>query len=135
VEQSLSDEARLVELARSVMHENRLQQRCHAEQGREALRVLILCCLDGSAHSYRVRELLYGLWSGKPCSIGAVVALDWDLRMSMATVLLGWGYAGGDFEFGPWELRSELSVKGLWAWFLEEARLVHQYQAYMEAAR
>jgi len=112
----MEDEFRQLRLVQS-------ERRVQAVMAVNALRRLIDVMGNKTGQSFKLRELLYSLWNGKPASLLDVVTLDWKLRMDLATVMLGFGYEspvtpGDTFYYA--EMSSMIRGAGLWDWFVEE---------------
>lgn len=84
---------------------------------------LIECMRHQTGQGYKLRKLLYSLWSGRPgADLSDVLSLDWELRKSLMAVLMGWGCSGTNTqpEFFYAALEASLRDAKLMNWFCEE---------------
>lgn len=95
----------------------------NAERAHHALPILCDAMRHRTGQGYKLRRLLFSLWSGTPgADLSDVLALDYELRSALACVLMGWGCASTPTqpEFFYAALEAELTKAGLFDWFREE---------------
>lgn len=81
----------------------------------KALEKLVEACALHSGQSYKIRALLYSLWSGdKPVDLCEVFGLDHDLKVAFCAVILGFGYR----EFSYEHMQAAFEKRGLFKWFI-----------------
>lgn len=92
-----------------------------------------------SGQCYKMRELLFSLWNGRPVSLLNICGLDHDLRADLCKVIQAWGYGSRDWEFFYDALETRVRAAGQWEWFLAqrfEYKVLEEYaQACKEAAK
>ena len=77
---------------------------------------------EKTGQGYKLRSLLFSLWSGKPAELNEVLCLDWPLRKDFAAVVLGWGYEDSEWQFFYDAMIAELESRDLVDWFKAEAK-------------
>lgn len=98
------------------------ERRVAAINGRAALARLCREVLTGrSGQCYKVRNILFGLWNGKPCSIIELLNLDWAIRKDLCAVLLAFGFESQGTDFFYKAVQDAVTAAGQWAWFIEES--------------
>ena len=105
------------------MKDNHAEHRLAAVNAREALPRLIHVLHGRSGQSFKLRRLLFSMWSGTPgADLSDVVCFDWEIRRDLCRLVLGWGYrgGGGEPEFFYDALATALTAAGLMDWFREE---------------
>ena len=111
----------MVQQALSRMHAQRHEHRLAARNGIEALPRLVDVMRGRSGQSYKLRRLLFSLWSGTPgADLSDVVCFDWEVRRDLCRVLLGWGFEDHETKFFYSALEAALRSAGLMDWFQEE---------------
>lgn len=100
------------------------RQRQAIEAAQPALKRLVEMCRHASGQSYKVRALLYSVWSGQATSLLELVAVDWQVKADVCAVLLAFGCepVGGPPFFYD-EIRDAFEAEGLTTWFLEAHRV------------
>lgn len=112
-----------------------------AERSAEAMLgvVAMLRLVDVMKHKtgqgYKLRELIYSLWNGKPARLNEALSLDWELRKDFAKVVLSWGYEDKKIRFFYRAVEEAVKLAGLWEWFLEERFEIDALDSYVKAAR
>jgi hypothetical protein len=96
----------------------RLETQMAVQAARPALERLIDVMLRKTGQSYRIRALLYSLWSGKPTSLLGIVTLDHDLRKDFLAVCLAFG--ANEFFFDAIRRPIEAQSPAFWTWFVQE---------------
>ncbi len=86
-----------------------------------------------SGQCYKVRELLFALYNGKPCDLLSVVSLDWSIRKDVCAVILGFGFEDKTVSLFYDELKLAVTNVGLWDWFIEEAENLDKCREYVKA--
>jgi hypothetical protein len=110
-----------IQQALSRMHAQRHEHRLAAINGLEALPRLIAVLRGKSGQSYKLRRLLYSLWSGTPgADLSDVVCFDWEVRRDLCRLLLGWGFEDHATKLFYSALESALCSAGLMEWFRQE---------------
>ena len=117
------------------MRAQRLERKKAVELARPALERLCQVMCDRSGQPYKLRNILYGLWNGKPCSIIEILNLDWSLRKDLCQVLLAFGYSDGDEEFFYDAIKQAVVKAGQGQWFIEEGDNVEVLEQYVKAAQ
>lgn len=69
-----------------------LERRQAALEAGPALERLAAVMQNRSGQCYKVRELLFSLWDGKPAELLEIVNLDWLIRKDLTKVMLAFGY-------------------------------------------
>lgn len=111
--------------ALSRMRAQRHEQRLAAVNALEALPRLIEVMKARSGQPYKIRRLLYSLWSGTAgADLSDLLCLDWQIRQDLGRVLLGWGFEDGNTKFFYAALETALKDAGLMEWFREEGGAV-----------
>lgn len=105
----------------SKMKAERRERQEFAENAFPALERLVSAMSAKTGQGYKLRALLFSLWSGKPAELNEVLCLDWSLRKDFAAVVLGWGYENAEIAFFYDAMISELASRGLVDWFKQEA--------------
>lgn len=103
------------------MKAQRGERQQFAENAFPALQRLVSAMSAKTGQGYKLRALLFSLWSGKPAELNEVLCLDWPLRKDFAAVVLGWGYEDAEISFFYDAMISELQSRGLVDWFKEES--------------
>lgn len=131
------DPEMLADMAEFVRSQNLIQQerRKAVEAARPALERLCEVMKDRSGQPYKVRNILYGLWNGKPCSIIELLNLDWDIRKDVCQVLLAFGFSDGNDEFFYNNIKDAVVRAGQGDWFIEEGQNVEVLEEYVKAAK
>ena len=111
------------------------QRRAAALVAIEALTRLCNILKDRSGQCYKVRNLLFSLWNGKPAPLIEVVGLDWEIRQDLGKVILAFGVEDHGVNFFYQALEKEIRKAGQWEWFLEEQFNVEVLAEYVEAAK
>jgi hypothetical protein len=84
---------------------------------------------------YKIREILFSLWNGKPGSLVEIVCLDWELKRDLCAVLLAFGCCPGKGEeFFYKAIEEAFSSIGLFDWFREERFNVEKMRDYVKAS-
>lgn len=120
-EQQEADDATFLRDALAAMAEKQRERLALVDPAHEALRRLVGVCANRSGQSYKLRSLLWSLYSGKPTSLIECLGLDWNLRKDFAAVLLAFGFEHPKGSFFYHEIKSAFSSAGLRDWFFEEA--------------
>jgi hypothetical protein len=84
-----------------------------------ALNHLCEVMTSGTNQAFHLRALLYSLWNGQPTPLYAVLDLDWQLRKELCAVVLAFGYEDSERKFFYDAIKSAVTARGIWAWFLE----------------
>ena len=103
------------------LRESRAQQSLCADEAFPALRRLVDVMRHKTGQGYKLRALLFSLWSGKPAELNEVLCLDWSLLKDFATIVLGWGYEDAETHFFYDAMIAELASAGLVEWFKAES--------------
>jgi len=112
------------------------RQRAAVDLAKPALDRLVNDVLtQRSGQCYKVRELLWSLWNGKPASLSEVCGLDYELRADLCAVIQAWGFGRGDWEFFYDALESRVRRAGQWEWFLEARLDVKLLEEYVQSAK
>jgi hypothetical protein len=99
---------------------NRDEHRMAAANGVQALARLVDVMKHRTGQGYKLRRLLYSLWSGTPCGdLSDVLCLDWPIRIDLCRVLLGWGYEGKSVKLFYSTLETAMAEANLMDWFRE----------------
>jgi hypothetical protein len=125
---------RFVELALKAMASLHAEHRKAAVKAHGAMLVLVAAMRERTGQAYKLREILFSLWNGKPCRLNETLGLDWDLKQAVCHVLMGWGYEDEHVKFFYNAMRASIATGGLWDWFLEEAQQLQVMRSYVEAA-
>jgi hypothetical protein len=70
---------------------------------------------------YKLREILFSLWNGKPGSLIEIVGLDWELKRDLCLVIAAFGSCpdpGEEFFYNA--IEEAFREVGLFDWFREE---------------
>lgn len=111
------------------------ERRKAVELAKPALERLCAVLKDRSGQPYKVRNILYGLWNGKPCSIIEILNLDWAIRKDLCQVLLAFGFSDGNEEFFYKAIQDAVARAGQDNWFVEEGENVEVLEEYVKAAQ
>ncbi len=103
-----------------------------AAKARPALERLCAVLCDRSGQPYKVREILFGLWNGKPCQIIELLNLDWEIRKDLCAVLLGFGWGNANEEFFYRAIQEAVTKAGQWDWFIEESNNLERLKEYVK---
>ncbi len=87
-----------------------------------------------SDQPYKLRALLFSLWSGKPASLSEIVGLDWEIRQDLLIVLAAFGYEDSKAAFYYGAISDAICRAGEWDWFLEERFNLEPLKKYVESA-
>lgn len=128
------------EIADQAVKDALAEMRAHALERRQAcvdalpaLDRLAEMMLGGSGQCYKVREILFSLWNGKPASLIEVVNLDWAVRKDLVAVILAFGYEDSKVKFFYDALKSAVERRGNWDWFIEESDNLDKCREYVKA--
>jgi hypothetical protein len=90
-------------------------------QANPALKRLIRIMANKTGQSYKIRALLYSLYSDEATSLLDTVCLDWPIKKDLNAVVLAFGYENPktNTHFFYKALESAIQSAGLWAWFVE----------------
>jgi hypothetical protein len=87
-----------------------------------------------SGQPYKVRNIIYSIWNGKPCDLYLILNLDWEIRQDLMLVLLGFGWEDDKAQFFYRAVEDAIRKAGQWDWFLEERFNVVTLKEYAESA-
>ncbi len=100
------------------MQKMKTERKAAVAEAIPALERLIDTFPQRTGQSYKLRDLLYSLWNGKPASLSDVLNLDWDLRKDLCAVILAFGYEDRDHEFFYDAIATPLKKRGQFEWFI-----------------
>jgi len=86
-----------------------------------------------SGQCYKVREILFSLWNGKPACLIEIVNLDWAVRKDLVAVILAFGWEDASVKFFYDALKGAVSRAGRWEWFIEESDNLDKCREYVKA--
>jgi hypothetical protein len=85
------------------------------EAAQPALKRLCEVLSGRSGQPYKLRNILYALYTGRPTKF-EIVNFDWAIRKDLLAVCLAFG--ADDFFYA--ELKAAIMQAGQWDWFIEE---------------
>jgi hypothetical protein len=101
------------------------EQHAAAKAAIPCLERLVKVMRSRSGQPYKIRQILFSLWNGKPARINHVLNLDWALRKDLCAVIMAFGYESEDVKFFYNAIEAEVKRQGQWEWFLEERNINH----------
>lgn len=115
----------------------RTEHRDAARAGLAALDRLVAVLKENhhTGQPYKIRELLYGLWNGKPAELSELLGLDWELRKDVTAVIAGWGYEDATTQLFYRALEDRLKGAGLFDWFTDEHQHIRKLEEYVKAVK
>ena len=121
------------------LKQNRAEWRDLALVGQAAMERLVEVMRVKTGQSFKVRELLYSLWNGKPAQLNQLLCLDWNIRRDVLSVMAGFGFEdrklGVSESFFYTELEAPIKEAGLFAWFVQEGKNVDKLAEYVQVGR
>jgi hypothetical protein len=109
------------------------ERRAEAMLGIEAMLRLVDVMKHRTGQGYKLRQLFYSLWNGKPACLNEILGLDWELRKDFSKVVLAWGFEDKEIKFFYRAIEEALQLAGLFNWFLEERLQVDALRDYVSA--
>ena len=115
----------------------RAEQRAAAVAGLAALDRLVAVLKENhfTGQPYKLRELLYSLWNGKPAELSELLGLDWELRKDICAVMAGFGYEDEQTKLFYRAIEDRLKAAHLFDWFLEERLNIRKMDEYVKAVQ
>ena len=115
----------------------RSEQRAAAVAGLEALDRLVSVLKSNhfTGQPYKIRELLYSLWNGKPAELTELLGLDWDLRKDVCAVIAGFGFEDSQTKLFYNAISDRLKAAHLFDWFLEERLNIRKMDEYVKGVQ
>lgn len=90
-----------------------------AKVGQTALEQLVLVMKERTGQGYKLREMLFNLYNGRPADWSDILCLDYNLRQALCAVVLGWGYEDREVRFFYSYMQERLEAHGLFKWFAD----------------
>lgn len=123
----------LVKASLARMRSNALERREACVVALPALDRLADMMTSGSGQCFKVREILFSLWNGKPAGVIEIVNLDWNVRKDLVAVLLAFGYEDSQAKCFYDALQAAVRRAGIWEWFIEESDNLEKCREYVKA--
>jgi len=111
-----SDIEIIVEAFAKARHNHELHGLAAAEAANQ-IEKLVVACSRKSGQGYKIRSILFSLFNGKPADLSNTLCLDYELKVALCSVALGFGHR--DFFYD--EVKTAFVKHGLFNWFLEES--------------
>ena len=115
----------------------RSEYRAAAVAGPAALDRLVAALKENhfTGQPYKIRELLYSLWNGKPAQLNELLGLDWELRKYVCAVIAGFGFEDAQTKLFYNAISDRLKAADLFDWFTEEHQNIRKMDEYVKAVK
>ncbi len=126
------EDAAHLELFFEARNRIKIERRAACQSALPALERLATVMCERSGQPYKVREILFSLWNGKPAALIEIVNLDWEIRKDLCAVIMAFGYedsTGGLFYDA---VQSAVTAAGQWDWFIEERENLDKCREYVK---